>query len=54
MARLKEIAEKVFPSALTSYIRNPILFSKNITHSRGRRSRGKYCFEYWERSSMKR
>jgi ATP-dependent helicase/DNAse subunit B len=26
MARLKEIAEKVFPSALTSYIRNPIQF----------------------------
>jgi hypothetical protein len=26
MVRLKEIAEKDFPSALTSYIRNPIQF----------------------------
>jgi hypothetical protein len=58
MVRLKEIAEKDFPSALTSYIRNPIqfYFRKYYASAKWKKER-KYCLEYfgnhYSRNSLK-
>jgi hypothetical protein len=47
MVRLKEIAEKDFPSALTSYIRNDSVLFPEILRISEVESRGKYSLEYF-------